>query len=408
VTPLLLDISRLVSRAGTGPLSGIDRVERAYIRAVMAQAREVYFLVRLPRAYAVLDRKGGQAILDRIEGRAPWGGRGLYRILSRLPEARQRALADVARLAVSRGSVRQLKAMLRRVGPSGLTYLNVGHSNLRGVVFDAVKQHEASRVVVLVHDVIPITSPDYSRSEVAARFIQDMKRVAARADAVIYNSQATREEAEAVFRGWGRVPECIVAHLGAGPDWADGPVSPVSAAEVPHFITIGTIEPRKNHALLLDIWRDMERTMPEDGIPVLHIVGRRGWNNEDVFRILDDDPMMGCHVFEHGDMSDQACRDLLATSRALLFPSRVEGFGMPLLEAARLGVPILCGENALYREFLGDYPLYLNVDNSYSWKKEILERAVRNRESEAVRQARSRSVELPDWQSHFDRIFRFI
>ena len=404
----LLDISRLVSRAGGGPFSGIDRVERAYLRAFLDREAEVYFLTRLPRAYGVLDRAGGAAFLEKLEGRALWGRPGLYTLLSGIPPERKRVIADVARLSVARGMARHLKDMLKRVTPGPVTYLNVGHSNLRQQVIDAVKQHEEGRFIAFVHDIIPIISPEFSRPEVAARFTQDMSRIALNADGVIYNSDATRQSTERYFADIGRVPPAVVAHLGAGPDWADAPVTSHGADPKPYFVTVGTIEPRKNHVLLLATWQDFVKTLPQNEIPALHIIGKRGWQNEDVFRILDTDPMMGVHVFEHGDMGDEEARNLLARSRGLLFPSHVEGFGMPLIEAARLGVPILCGENALYHEFLNDYPLYLNVDNSYVWKKEILERAGRNRESEAVRQARSRLVELPDWHGHFDRIFRFI
>jgi glycosyltransferase involved in cell wall biosynthesis len=404
----LLDISRLVSRAGGGPLSGIDRVERAYLRAFLDREAEVFFLTRLPRAYGLLDRAGGAAFLDKLEGRTPWGRAGIYRLLSGMPPERKRVLADVARLAITRGMARHLPAMLERSLRGPVTYVNVGHSNLRQLVIDAVKRHEESKFIALIHDIIPITSPEFSRREVAERFVQDMTRIARNADGVIYNSEATRRAAEGFFAGIGRVPPSVVAHLGAGPDWADSAASQHEPDVKPYFVTVGTIEPRKNHALLLSIWQDMAKTLPADEVPDLHIIGKRGWQNEAVFRILDTDPMMGRHVFEHGDMGDEEARDLLARSRGLLFPSHVEGFGMPLIEAARLGVPILCGENALYREFLNDYPLYLNVDNSYLWTKEILERAGRNRESEAVRQARSRLVELPDWPRHFDRIFRFI
>lgn len=403
----LLDISRLVSRVGLGPHSGIDRVERAYFEAFLRQPEPVHFLCRLPRSYAVLDREAGEKLFNKINGVEPWGSRGISRFL--LPGMRpelQRAVADVWRLAGLKCASRDLNRCFPRKFKSGIQYFNTGHSNLRPAVFDAIETVENHEIVVFIHDLIPITRPEFSKPEVSARFTADMLRVSARADKVIYNSEATRQEAESWFAKVGRVPEGLVAHLGLGP-LAPGS-TPCAATEPPHFTAIGTIEPRKNHALLLSLWQEFNRTLPPAEVPVLHIIGRRGWNNDSVFDILDNDPMMGVTVFEHPDMPDQARDALLAESRALLFPSHVEGFGLPPLEAAQLGVPVFCGENAIYQEILGDYPLYLPVDKPYLWAKEILERARRLRESEAERQVRGRSVTIPDWNGHFDRIFRFV
>ncbi len=407
MTHRLLDISRLVSRVGLGPPSGIDRVEGAYFREFLNRPGEVHFLCRLPRSYAVLDREAGQKLFNRINGVEAWGSRGMSRFL--LPGMRpdlQRAVSDVWRLAGMKCSSRDLARCFPRRFESGIQYFNTGHSNLRSVVFDAVETVEQNEKIVFIHDLIPITRPEFSRPEVSARFTADMVRISARADKVIYNSESTRREAESWFAKVGRVPEGVVAHLGLD-DPAPGS-SPRAAADPPHFIAIGTIEPRKNHALLLEIWQEFNRTLPAEEVPVLHIIGRRGWNNDRVFDILDNDPMIGVTVFEHGKLDDAARDALLAESRALLFPSHAEGFGLPPLEAARLGVPVICGENAIYQEILGDYPLYLPVDKPYLWAKEILERARRLRESEAERQVRGRSVSIPDWNGHFDRIFRFV
>ncbi|MBZ0130333.1 MAG: glycosyltransferase, partial [Rhodobacteraceae bacterium] len=289
-----------------------------------------------------------------------------------------------------------------------VTYVNVGHSNLRAQVFAAVKSHEKSHIIVLIHDIIPLSYPEYSRPEATARFGADMVRVARLADGVIYNSAATRAEAEQTFAGFGRVPPGMVAHLGLDQDFISQDHRFAAASERPRFHIVGTIEPRKNHMLLLQIWREMLRELPASEVPELHIIGRRGWNNDNVFKILDADPMMGHQVFEHNSMTDAQLGRALASSWGLLFPSHAEGFGLPLIEAAARGIPILCGENTISREVLGDYPLYLNVDNSYAWRQGILGRAGRKRESEADRQTRGGTVSIPDWPSHFDRIFRFI
>jgi glycosyltransferase involved in cell wall biosynthesis len=407
VKPRLLDISRLVSRVGKGPHTGIDRVELAYFREFLKGDARVYFLCRLPKSYAVLDRNGGQQIFERIIGRAKWSTRGLARII--LPKSNpvhQAAVSDVWRLAIAKSSGKGLAKALVGLFSGGVHYYNVGHSNIRQLVFEAVTECLDSNIIVLIHDLIPVTYSDFSTADTTKKFNVSLKITSELAGRVIYNSKSTQQEAEAEFARLGRVPPGLAAHLGV--DLVAPPNMGEIGSNTTTFISLGTIEPRKNHVLLLEIWQGFVRTMHPDQIPELHIIGRRGWNNDKVFSILDNDPMMGKHVFEHNDLSDEAVRSRLAQCRALLFPSFVEGFGLPLIEAAALGVPIICGENDIYREILGDYPLYLNVDNFYLWEKEILERAGRNRDSEAERQGRARTVKIPTWDEHFDRIFRFV
>lgn len=404
----LLDISRLISRVGLGPPSGIDRVELAYFKEFLARFKAPWFLCRLPRSYAILDRHGGQQVLDRLQGVQPWGSAGLFRFLTPgFTPLQQQAIGDVRRLAVSLSSSRLLSRSFRKAFPNGVTYFNTGHSNLRLAIFEAIQNLKSSKSIVLIHDLIPITGSDFTRPEVTERFKGDMSRVAKFADLVIYNSNATRTEAEAHFASLGRVPAQVTAHLGLVDGFAqNGPFTQASAK--PGFVIVGTIEPRKNHALLLKIWQDFAATLPEDQIPDLHIIGRRGWNNDQVFQILDQERAINKHVFEHNNLSDAAYRTLLGKSWGLLFPSFAEGFGLPLIEAAAAGIPILCGKNAVYHEILGNYPLYLNVDNFYGWRQGILERAGRKRESEVDRQVRRGEITLPDWTAHFDRIFRFV
>ena len=98
-----------------------------------------------------------------------------------------------------------------------------------------------------------------------------------------------------------RVP-ITVSPLGI--DVGAAPLS-VPRSEKPYFVVLGTIEPRKNHKLLLDIWERMHLKMDESRIPELRIIGARGWRNEEVFNRLDHSPMMGRTVFELGPLSDR-------------------------------------------------------------------------------------------------------
>jgi glycosyltransferase involved in cell wall biosynthesis len=407
VTGRLLDISRLVSRVGSGPMTGVDRVELAYFRKLLTDSEPVWFLCRLPKSYALLDRAGGVELIGRICGKYLWGRAGFAWILAySSSQSQQRAIADVWRHAIGKSSEKRLGAMLKRHTSGSISYFNVGHSNLRAEVFQAISEIENSSISIFIHDLIPITSSKYSTMDRNMGFQKSLANISKYASAIIYNSKATKLEAEAWFSSHGRIPRGIVAHLGMSTRRSK--ILIASPSEKVKFVFLGTIEPRKNHEMILRIWQRFHRDMPEKDIPDLHIIGRRGWQNEVVFDILDSDSMIGKHVFEHNNLDDSDAQKLLSRCTALLFPSFAEGFGLPLIEAASLGVPIICGENDIYREILGDYPLYLNVDNSYVWEKEILERAGRNRESEAERQARAGTVKIPTWDEHFDRIFRFV
>jgi len=406
--PLLLDISRLISRVGRGPLSGIDRVELAYFKRFLAQDAPVHFLCRLPRGYAVLNRDAGQEIYNKIMGLTPWpSSRVAGLLLPGTPPETRAALVAVWRRASEKCQERHLAHCLKEVFHEPIRYFNVGHSNLRQTVFSAVHSLNGSEIIVLIHDIIPILYPEFTRTKITARFHDDMRRVAASADRVIYNSTQTRQDAEALFRDFGSVPNGIECHLGVD-DAVSAPETFPDPSKTANFVILGTIEPRKNHALLLSIWSKLSQMLPSGQVPRLHLIGRRGWGNENVFSILDSDCKVMKHVSEHNVFSDSQARSCLQQSWGLLFPSFAEGFGLPLVEAARLGLPIICGDSHVYHEILGDYPVYLNVDNSYLWEKEILERAGRHRESGADRQKRAQSVMLPDWDAHFDRIFRFI
>lgn len=399
----------MISRVGRGPATGIDRVELAYFKELLTRRTPIFFLSRIPRGYVILDRTGGEVILNKIKAITPWGSRDLLsRFSRRQTEVQHQCQSDLRRLSVGKCVSWQLRKLMSRFFPNGVDYFNVGHANLRAEVFGSIQALQNSKIIVLIHDFIPIDYPEYSRPEVVARFETDMRRVSGHADCVIYNSEWTKACAEKHFSDWNRIPKSVVAHLGIKNSFNSGKQLCENIDENPNFVVLGTIEPRKNHGLLLQIWQDYQNDPSIEDIPTLHIIGTRGWNNDSVFKILDDDPMMGHTVIEHNNLDDPAVRQLLQKSWGLLFPSAVEGFGLPLIEAAQLGVPIICGENAIYREILGDYPLYLNVDNSYAWRQGILERAGRKRESEAAGRARAQTVVIPDWKSHFDQIFRFV
>lgn len=383
---LLLDLSRLVSRVGRGPFTGIDRVEAAWLDALLDRPGG-FALVRAAPGYVLLDREGAGALRARLTGEVPWGRPDLLsRLHLRQRPERRRAMADLRRLALGAtpGGPRRL---LARHLPARTVWIATGHANLTPQVFDAVHALPGGRAAVLIHDTIPLDHPEFSRPEASASFAARFALTGARADLVFYNSAATRAAAEARFAAAGRVPPGLVAPLGVTPP-AEGPRP--KGLDRPYCLVLGTVEPRKNHAFLLDLW---ERLAAGPGpTPLLVIAGARGWRNTAVFARLDARP---AHVLEIPGPDDATVSALIRHAHAVLFPSLAEGFGLPAAEAAAAGVPVVCNDLPVLREVLGAYPRFAPVTDMDAWCLHILDLC------DPTRPARRLTPPpLPGWDGH--------
>ena len=396
----LLDLSRLVSRVGRVP-TGVDRVERAYLDHLLAMNAEVFGLVRTAFGFVLLDRTGLAALRARVTGDTDWGPSDrLSRLKKGMTEPRRRAEADVRRLCLARCLPARLSRMLTRHMPPNGIYLNVGHSNLTDRVLSAVSQGPKARIAVMIHDTIPVDFPQYQRPEVVARFKPMLRRVRARADWIICNSQQTAGDVRRIMAPQGPLPQIVVVHLGIDmPRPATQWPQPVGFdRNRPWFVTVGTIEPRKNHGFLLDLWTALRKGMV-DPMPQLLICGSRGWMNDAVFARLDSDPLMGRDVFELPGLSDAELAAAMTGARGLLFPSHAEGYGLPAIEAASMGVRVICNDLPVYREVLGDIPVYAGVDDLYLWQTTIMADL-----SGAHTGKQGRKVDVPSWAEHFNTV----
>lgn len=384
MSEVILDISRLISRVRYSTPSGVDRVEMAYARGLTRLYGDAlsFAAVHPTGLYGRVGRDVALAYLDELERRWTREDNG----------PRQRSIASVlpwlSRLLPGRvpRSASDSRPIYIQVSPHHLTHTD----KVR-----AILTKEQARFVCMVHDLIPIEFPEYARPSGAALHRKRMATVAACADAVIVNSAATGRSFQPWIVDSGRQIALHVALLGTEPMAAAVPAT----GEKPWFVCLGTIEPRKNHLLLLHLWRHLAETLPAQDVPKLVIIGKRGWENEQVLDMLDRCPALRPHVEEMSGCSDARLAALLRGARALLMPSFAEGFGMPVAEALSVGVPVICSDIAAHHEVGGDAPDYLDPLDGPGWKAAILDHAsggeIYQRQMQRISAWRE-----PTWEQH--------
>jgi len=392
---VILDISRLLSSAFRGYPSGIDRVEFAYARRWRAAPEAACsFSAQSPwGGFALLPRDAALDLLDALAAallEGTTGGPG-HRLAVRL------ALALYARLATGAGQL----ALLRRIRDRpGSVFLLVSHKSLeQGGPIQALRDAGA-RFVPLIHDLIPISHPEYNSPRQTRAHRRRMLVAAGLADAVLVNSAATGAALTHHLMELGRAPpRIVVAPLGFDLPPAES-IPPAPRPETPYFVMLGTIEPRKNHLLMLTLWRDLAATLGP-GAPRLVILGRRGWDNETVFRMLDRCDGYGGLVEERGTVGDGVVASVLSGARALLFPSFAEGYGIPLVEALSLGVPAICSDIPALREVGAGVPDHLHPLDGLAWRRLILDYASDTSRARAAQLGRLAGWQRPEWTGHF-------
>ncbi len=115
----------------------------------------------------------------------------------------------------------------------------------------------------------------------------------------------------------------------------------------PAFLMVGTLEPRKGHDAALSAFEDLWGR----GILVnLIVIGKHGWMCEHVMLRMRQHPHLGRHLFFIEDADESVLQTIYKGSTALLFPTSGEGFGLPLVEAARYGLPVIATDLPVLRE----------------------------------------------------------
>jgi glycosyltransferase involved in cell wall biosynthesis len=237
----------------------------------------------------------------------------------------------------------------------------------------AAKRETGFRLAVLCYDLIPLTRPEFFPPEVRAPFGRHWRRMLAEADRVIVNSRAVAGDVAALRAAEGLPPVATpVVPLGCDPPRAATAPLPGGLSPDRFALFVSTIEPRKNHALLIEVWRRLlARGVPQQTGFRLVFVGRPGWMVDEVLAELADPSRFGGTLLHLPRADDAVLSSLYAAAGFCLYPSRTEGFGLPVVEAFAHGRALIASTGGAVPEAAAGLAPCLDPDDAAAWEAEM-------------------------------------
>lgn len=217
------------------------------------------------------------------------------------------------------------------------------------------------RMVVTVHDLAFAVMPEMVAPETLAHLRSRFPRILRRADRIIAVSQATARDlvefCDVDRRRIHTIHEGLDPHFAA----AAGETTPDASLPEDYLLFVSTIEPRKN---VIGVLRAFA-LLAEWGYPgKLVIAGRWGWRTDKIRAELEASPVRDRIV--HLDYVDRArMASVYGQARALLFPSWLEGFGLPILESMACGTPVVTSGRSAMPEVAGPAGVYIDPESAH-------------------------------------------
>lgn len=260
--------------------------------------------------------------------------------------------------------------------PRGSYLINLGTSWWLQNYFLFVRHAKRTfgiRYVPFVHDFIPVMTPEHCVKELTRDFISWAIGAFDHADHFLVNSEATRRDLLTVATYLGHsIAEKDVAVVRLDADFRkpDLPSLPASAlsrwglGRGDFVLFVSTIESRKNHLGAFEAWISLMRRHGARRIPRLVCVGNRGWLNDAIYSRLDTHDELRGRVVMLSGLSDSELDLLYRTCLFTLYPSRYEGWGLPVTESLCHGKVPLCSDASSLPEAGGPFAVYFEAGSN--------------------------------------------
>lgn len=419
------------TRLFLGPLSltprGIDRIELEYARHFFRDSPQDCFAI-MPTPWGIRSYSRERVLrgLDRLE--ELWPERldldedcawlALKERVGGLPGGRAMRHGAKNSLAVQ---AKRMGSLLRATGialgsdvgttlPKRAIYLNVGQVSLATpLLLRWLGRRPDVRPVFMLHDVIPLQTPEYVEPAGVSGHARMVEHTARYAAGLIVTTQSARAAVCAALAERGAPALPVLALPFPVPTaFRDEHVGEPPLTGRPYFLVCGAIEPRKNHLLLLEVWKRLHARMGA-ATPLLIIVGASGWQSRFIEDRIGRAPIAGTHIHIVKGLSTAALKHLMVGATGLLMPSFMEGFGLPIVEAAALGAPVVASDIEAHREVAPASALLVDPIDGPGWERAVLSVLERHGSGrDGLSRSEPDQPHNSDWRGYFAQLGDFM
>ena len=415
--PFVFDVTHLVSRLNRHATTGIDRVDLGYARYFIgrrlisvcthygAVRPHIFSLKRARRLVREVAKNVGdterQAAHEWDELRDWLCGR-----------ASLERCAPIAP-APSQGKKFFRQSALRVINdppfvvPKNAVYLNVAQTGFEHhQMFRWLNKRPDVKSVFLIHDLLPLDAPSLFRPGYADRFGRRVDTIVRHAGAIICASMIVRDRIVQEYRRRGIDAPPIGVFPCASPLGGGVVADEIEPelAEHPYFILLGTLEPRKGHAILLDVWEQL----PKEIKPKLVLVGAPGWGVEDTLDRITNSTAIENSVVRLSGVSRRSLRRVIVNARALLLPSLAEGYGLPIAEALTLGTPVIASDIPIFHETSQSKAEFVAARDLGAWRQAVEDFCDPTSLRRKAAKARAGEYQAPTREQYFDDVRKFL
>lgn len=238
------------------------------------------------------------------------------------------------------------------------TWLNNNYKQLTELKSKRVK------IVVLIYDIVALVHPEFCTVDVAIASKDWYEKAVKYIDGYIAISKSVKEEIQACLK------KGNFDYFYLGTDFSTDYNEADVSLEFKNFfknkntyLTVSTIEPRKNHAYILDTF-DILWSNDEDVTYIM--IGREGWNTKSLINRIKTHKQYNKKLFLLTEVDDNALVYAYKNAKALLFASHAEGFGLPIIESLFYRLPVIASDIPIHREIGGENILYFDLSNPKS------------------------------------------